>query len=201
MAAPALLLGLGVALDDSPLLPNTPIIGMLWQQIESPSARLTRVASLGAPTMRGRHDLAQHFAVSAALTVLVGPQGAEDAGIRQRDDRLARRQRVQLRRPVGRPGRHRIRHRRQPVAASRCPAWRAASPCADFLPEASGLREGIVWKDFVKQYGIPAGRRGCRVSGTCFARKCSRCPATRMPQNSPCPASNLPVARAIYRDF
>ena len=77
----AFLLGIGVALDDSPLLPSTPIVGVYWRQIEPQSARTTRVALLGSPTMRGRHDWAQHFAVSAALAVLIGPQNAEAAGV------------------------------------------------------------------------------------------------------------------------
>jgi hypothetical protein len=36
---------------------------------------------LGEPTLFGRHDLAQHFAVSAALAALLGAKSAEAAGI------------------------------------------------------------------------------------------------------------------------
>ena len=55
--------------------------GNLWQQIESDSERAERLAVLGTPTMQTRHDLTQHFAVSAALVVLVGPQGGKGIGV------------------------------------------------------------------------------------------------------------------------
>ena len=74
VAPGAFLLGLGLALDDSAMLREAPIAGTFWQQIESPSERAARLAVLGTPTMRTRHDLAQHFTVSAALVVLVGPR-------------------------------------------------------------------------------------------------------------------------------
>ena len=81
IAAKAFLVGLGVALDGSPMPPKTPGASTLLEQIEPRSARAARLASLGAPTMHGRRDLAQHFAVSAALAVLVGPQAAEQVGV------------------------------------------------------------------------------------------------------------------------
>jgi hypothetical protein len=158
VAAPALLMGLGVALDDSPLLSNTPVIGAVWQRIESSSARLTRIESLGAPTMRGRRDWAQHFAVSAALAVLVGPQGAEVAGIRK-----------EMTDAIGGSGFSFADYSADlagiefatAVSSGRIPLSRLESRFAvpDFLPEAKGLREGIMWKDFEKQYGIPPDPR------------------------------------------
>ena len=82
VAGAAFLLGLGVALGDSPLLPDAPaVVSNLWQQIESASERAARLAVLGAPTMHARRDLLRHFAVSAVLVVFVGPRGAEGAGI------------------------------------------------------------------------------------------------------------------------
>jgi hypothetical protein len=36
---------------------------------------------LGLPTVHGRHDLAQHFVVSGALTAVRGPKAAEAAGV------------------------------------------------------------------------------------------------------------------------
>ena len=118
IADEAFLLGLGVALDDSPLLPSTPVIGGLWRQIEPPEERADRLAVLRSPTMRGRHDSAQHFAVSAALAVLVGPQAAEGIGIAQGSFRFAWGQRFQLHRSHGRFRRRRLRHghRQRPSA-------------------------------------------------------------------------------------
>ena len=43
--------------------------------------RTARLAVLGRPTVRGRRDLCQHFAVSAALTETFGAAAAEFAGM------------------------------------------------------------------------------------------------------------------------
>jgi hypothetical protein len=80
-AAPAFLLALGIALDDSSLLRTNVMTRGLWRKVEADDARKQRLAVLGEPTLHGRHDLAQHFAVSAALTAATGPQAAESAGI------------------------------------------------------------------------------------------------------------------------
>lgn len=80
-AAPAFLLALGIALDDSSLLRSNLLTRNLWRKIETDDARKERLAVLGEPTLHGRHDLAQHFSVSAALTAAAGPQAAESAGI------------------------------------------------------------------------------------------------------------------------
>ncbi len=80
-AAAAFLLGIGVALDDSDLLRSNLLTAALWRQIEAPAARAERLEVLGTPTVHGRHDLCQHFAVSAALTAAAGPRAAETAGV------------------------------------------------------------------------------------------------------------------------
>ena len=80
-AAPAFLLALGIALDDSSLLRSNLLTRELWHKVEPDNAHKRRLAVLDSPTLHGRHDLAQHFAVSAALTVAVGPQAAESAGL------------------------------------------------------------------------------------------------------------------------
>ncbi len=80
-AAPAFLLALGIALDDSPLLRTNFMTRGLWRKVESDDARKQRLAVLGEPTLHGRHDLAQHFFVSAALTAAAGPGAAESAGV------------------------------------------------------------------------------------------------------------------------
>jgi hypothetical protein len=80
-AAPAFLLAVGIALDDSSLLRSNLLTGRLWRKIEPEDALKQRLEVLGEPTLHGRHDLAQHFSVSAALTAAAGPQAAESAGI------------------------------------------------------------------------------------------------------------------------
>jgi hypothetical protein len=78
---PALLLALGVALDRSALMRNNPATAIAWRRIESDAERTERLKVLGTPTVHARHDLAQHFAVSAALTALLGAKAAEVAGV------------------------------------------------------------------------------------------------------------------------
>jgi hypothetical protein len=166
VAAPALLLGIGVALDDSTLVRNTPIIGDIWQQIEPASARTTRVALLGTPTMRERHDWVQHFAVSAALTVLYGPKIAEATGIAKEmsdsrrggsgfsfADLSADVAGIQF---AG------------AVSDGRIPLSRLEKDFSvrDFLPDPSGLKEGIAWDDFVQSYGFPPDSRLSRERET-----------------------------------
>jgi hypothetical protein len=80
-AAPAFLLALGIALDDSSLLRTNLMTRGLWHKVEPDDARRQRLAVLGEPALHGRHDLAQHFSVSAALTAATSPQAAESAGI------------------------------------------------------------------------------------------------------------------------
>jgi hypothetical protein len=77
----ALLLGLGVALDRDALMRDNFVTRGTWRQVETDAERKKRLAVLGEPTMHGRHDLTQHFVVSAALTALLGRRAAESAGL------------------------------------------------------------------------------------------------------------------------
>ncbi len=77
----AFLIGLGIALDDSTILRDNPLTRGVCHAAETDEERRERVAVLGMPTVRNRRDLCQHFAVSAALVELVGPAGAETAGL------------------------------------------------------------------------------------------------------------------------
>jgi hypothetical protein len=88
-AAGAFLLGVGLAIDDSTIIRNNPLTRALCRRVESDAERARRLAVLGAPTMRGRRDLAQHFVVSCALVEVVGAPLAEAAGLykEQRDSR------------------------------------------------------------------------------------------------------------------
>jgi hypothetical protein len=159
VAAPAFLLGIGVALDDSNLLPSAPIVGEYWRQIEPQSARTTRVALLGEPTMRGRRDLTLHFAASAALTILVNSTNAEAAGIGKEisdsrsggsgfsfADLSADLAGIQF---------------AAAVAGGRIPLARLENGFVvrDFLPDPSKLKEGIAWDDFARDYGFPPDAR------------------------------------------
>jgi hypothetical protein len=54
---------------------------MVWKRVESDKERGERLKVLGTPAVHGRHDLAQHFVVSAALTAVTGAKAAEAAGV------------------------------------------------------------------------------------------------------------------------
>lgn len=77
----AFLLGLGIALDDSTVLRDKPVVKKVVLAAESEDDRKERLEVLGRPTLRGRRDLCQHFAVSAALTEMFGAAAAEFAGL------------------------------------------------------------------------------------------------------------------------
>ncbi|HXG10513.1 MAG TPA: hypothetical protein VNK04_12195 [Gemmataceae bacterium] len=80
-AVAAFLVGIGIAVDTSDILRNNPVTRSLCTGVESDEERRHRLEVLGVPTMRGRHDLAQHFVVSCALTALIGSTLAEAAGL------------------------------------------------------------------------------------------------------------------------
>lgn len=80
-APSAFLLGLGVALDESNYVRDKPALDDLWKKIEPDDQRQARMLLMGSPTIRKRRDLVGRFTMSAALTVLSGPQGAEAAGV------------------------------------------------------------------------------------------------------------------------
>jgi hypothetical protein len=158
VARGAFLLGLGVAMDDSALLWDSPVTGAIWRQIESSSERTARLAVLGNPTMQTRHDWAQHFSVSAALVVLVGLQGAEGMGIVKElndarggsgfsfADYLADLSGIFFAGAVD-------------GGKLQLSRLQDGFTVADFLPKPDGLKEGIGWDDFVKMYGFPPDRR------------------------------------------
>jgi hypothetical protein len=80
LAVNAFLLGLGIGLDTSRMLRENPFTGGISVRVEPEEDRSRRLAVLGKPSMRGRYDLAQHFAVSCALVSVVGAGAAETAG-------------------------------------------------------------------------------------------------------------------------
>src|SRR5438105_663188 len=75
----AFLVALGVALDHGDLLRNNLLTRFYLARVEPDDARQRRLKALGKPTLRGRSDWVQHFAVSAALTAFLGPEAAEQA--------------------------------------------------------------------------------------------------------------------------
>ena len=77
----AFLRALGVLVDDSTFLREQPGLGAVWAKLETEAERQHRLARIPLPTIEGRHDWAQHFGVSAALTDLLGAGPARSLGL------------------------------------------------------------------------------------------------------------------------
>ncbi len=77
----AFLIGIGLGLDDSTVLRDKPFLKDLVLKVEPDAQRRERLKVLGSPSIQGRRDWCQHFAVSAALTELLGSAAAEFAGL------------------------------------------------------------------------------------------------------------------------
>jgi hypothetical protein len=169
VAREAFLLGIGVGLDDSPLPTNTPVLGDLWREMDPATERAERVAVLGSPTMRGRRDSTEHFAISAALTVLGGGDAALSAGIGKEIsdahggsgfsfvDLSSDMAGIILANAV----------LEEKVALSQLEKEFAVT---DFLPAPDGLREGLTWAEFTAAYGSPPGERWNREGEIIRAR-------------------------------
>jgi hypothetical protein len=151
LGARALLVGLGIGLDDSKLLRRLPVCAEVCRAIEPDDRRRERIAVLGSPTMRGRRDLAQHFFVSAGLAALVGAENAESAGLLKEladsrggsgfsfadlaADLAGVAFAVQLR-----------------AGRLKLPELAGSFAVEDFLPPCADLPEGIPWEDFSAKY-------------------------------------------------
>jgi hypothetical protein len=77
----ALLLALGIFLDDTDTLRSLPGTGDFLRQVESGTQRSDRMPLQGAPTLVGRSDLLKHFFVSAHLVVVGGKPLSASAGL------------------------------------------------------------------------------------------------------------------------
>lgn len=152
LQVPAFLLGLGIALDDSTILRANPLTRDLCRAAESDEERRARVASLGVPTVRHRRDLCQHFAVSAALTELLGATAAEAAGLAK--------ELYDMQRPSG----FSFTDLAADYAGIAFAQKVRATPdllrglqdrfqVEDFIPPVTGLREGLSARRFRADYG------------------------------------------------
>ena len=77
----AMLLALGIFLDDTATLRSFPGTGAYISLVESEAQRVERIEVLGKPTMRERNDLTKHFFLSAHLVVVGGKQATSSAGL------------------------------------------------------------------------------------------------------------------------
>lgn len=77
----AMLLALGIFVDDTVALRQLPGTGKFVKEVEPDAARTKRLQVLGSPTMRERADLTKHFFVSAHLHVAIGKPATVSAGL------------------------------------------------------------------------------------------------------------------------
>ncbi|MGW8256651.1 MAG: M12 family metallo-peptidase [Thermoguttaceae bacterium] len=151
VARRAFLLGIGIALNDEKLWPSASKISALQEKIENPDARDSRLSVLGKITMRGRSDLARHFALSCALTVELGPSLAEKASLAKEIydahggsgfsfvDLMADMAGVSF---------------AKKICEGKIPLQKVAKNfnIPDFLPDYSELEEGLSWDEFTEKY-------------------------------------------------
>ncbi|NQU19643.1 MAG: matrixin family metalloprotease [Candidatus Nealsonbacteria bacterium] len=177
-APKAFLLGLGIGTDSSNVLRESLLIGKICRKVESDDERRKRLTVLGSPTVHNRRDLAQHFAVSCALSVVVGSRGAEIAAIAKElaDARsgsgfsfadlaadlagIAFADNILASPAAGGTGSPAV-----GVTAPKLSLDRVASrfTVADYLPVHTGLPEGISWDKFRATYGSTADDRFSRA--------------------------------------
>jgi hypothetical protein len=72
----AMLLALGIALDERGLLTKLPTASDILPHIEGQQQRAARLAAVGQPTMRGEAELAQQFFLAGNLVAMTGSQTA-----------------------------------------------------------------------------------------------------------------------------
>lgn len=148
----ALLLGLGVALDDSGALRKHPRTRIAVEAAETNRQRAMRLNVLGKVTARDREDTLKHFIVSAAMTSLVGEKEANLWGFAK-----------ELADANGGSGfsfadlaadRAGIRFAKR-LAEGSIPITGLARNfrVENYLPALDGLEEGIMMDDLVKRYG------------------------------------------------
>lgn len=77
----AMLLALGIFVDDNVFLREFPATGRFVKQAEPSESRIKRLEVLGKPTMRERLDLTKHFFVSGHLHVAIGKTAAVASGL------------------------------------------------------------------------------------------------------------------------
>lgn len=161
----AYVIGMAIALDRTGSLGKAgimPQVRRVYETIESEPERQYRVKVLGTPTIHGRYDLTQHFAVSAGLSVLAGPKNAETIGLFKEladsrgtsgfsfADLAANMAGLELA--------QRLRNSELDLdtLANKFTVSR-------FLPEVNDLPEGLTWKEFASTYGSSTDDRFDRL--------------------------------------
>ncbi|TWT36169.1 hypothetical protein KOR34_10700 [Posidoniimonas corsicana] len=153
-----LLLGLGIALDDTLVLGSLPATGQLVREADPPGALAKRAPTICQATMCGRNDLLKHFFVSAALTAATDANQAHAIGVAKEifdSNRKSGFSFVDL--AADRAG---VRFA-QAVLSGELSAIDIADDftCYAFMPAFADLPEGLSAAEFQQQYGSPTDAR------------------------------------------
>lgn len=160
----AMLLALGIAMDDSTALRTLPLTRQAVIHAEPDPLRRVRLGVLGEPTLEGRRDLAKHFFVAAHLAAAGTPESADAMGISKEAldaqggsgfsfaDVAANRAGIRFARAVlaGRTSPERLAESFRPRL---------------FMPAVKDLPEGLQNADFIRQFGGPGDERFERQLG------------------------------------
>jgi hypothetical protein len=168
-AAQALLLALGVVVDDTGVLQRTPLSSVIVQRVEDEALRRRRLAAVGLPTLHARSDLAKHFFISAHATAVAGGQAAYTAGLAKEmldarggsgfsfADMAANRAGIAF---------------ANAVLTGRVPLEKLAAGFRgeDYMPTIEDLPEGLAADRFAAEYGGPSDPRYLAMIGKIDAR-------------------------------
>ena len=134
------------------------MLGEFCREVESDYDRQNRLSVLGRATIFGRHDLAQHFILSCALTVQLGPSAAEQLGIAK-----------EIKDAHGESGFSFVDLSADMAGVAFATHVRNGKisldkladsfNIRDYMPDIKDLKEGISWKDFTDDYGSLSDNR------------------------------------------
>jgi hypothetical protein len=171
----AFAVGLGLALDDSTILRNNPLVRTLCRNVEPDADRKERVAALGSPTVRQRRDWCQHFVVSVALAELVGPKLAEQAGVAKEVADMAGPSGFSFADLTADFAGVEFYNRLKKDSAL-LEKVKDKFTVADFMPDQKGVSDGLTRAEFEAQYGSTSDERYKKAVAT-IRERIAGCPA------------------------
>jgi len=130
------------------------LLAGFYRQVESDEERKLRLAVLGSPTVRGRRDWCQHFAVSAIAHRAGRADGSRGRGAAQGAFWTCGRAAAASASPTSVPTMHGVAFAAR-VQKGRAGAGQGATGFAvnDHVPDAAGLTDGFDAEEFRKQIG------------------------------------------------
>jgi hypothetical protein len=157
-------IGLAKALDPTDTLGKFSLTARAFRDLETADAAKARRAATGEPTIRGRNDRLLHFAVSAAITSLLGESASAAAGLAKELSDMKGTSGFSFGDLLADAAGTVFARRLSTGDAGRNLAWVAESFAgAAVLPDDAGLPDSLSQADFEKTYGGVADARFARV--------------------------------------